>query len=53
MNQFVPVTTTMAPALVFATGNRAAYRFLEFLTAQVRNPHDCGADARAVCAICL
>ncbi|MDX7952136.1 tyrosine-type recombinase/integrase [Lichenihabitans sp. Uapishka_5] len=28
-----------APALVAAAGDRASYRFLEFFTAQIRNPH--------------
>lgn len=51
MTALVPAAT-MAPALVAASGDRATYRFLEFLAVQVRNPHDCGADARAVCAIC-
>ena len=27
------------PALITAAGDRAAYRFLEFFTAQIRNPH--------------
>jgi hypothetical protein len=28
-----------APALVTALGERASYRFLEFFTANIRNPH--------------
>ena len=36
-----------APALVEASGARASYRFLEFFTAQIRNPHTRRAYARA------
>lgn len=36
------------PALVAATGKRAGIRFLEFFTAQIRNPHTRRAYARAV-----
>ena len=39
MSQLVPVITSCAPALVAAAGARASYRFLEFFTAQIRNPH--------------
>jgi site-specific recombinase XerD len=35
------------PALVVSTGKRAGVRFLEFLTAQIRNPHTRRAYARA------
>jgi site-specific recombinase XerD len=35
------------PALVAAAGERAGMRFLEFVTAQIRNPHTCRAYARA------
>ncbi len=38
MNQLVPFTDR-APALVAAAGARASYRFLEFFTAQIRNPN--------------
>ena len=48
MNQLVPITASYAPALVAATGPRASYRFLEFFTAQIRNPHTRRAYARAV-----
>lgn len=51
MNSLVPATT-MAPALVAASGDRAAYRFLEFFTAQIRNPHTRRAYARAVGEFC-
>ena len=43
---------TMAPALVAASGDRAAYRFLEFFTAQIRNLHTRRAYARAVGDFC-
>jgi site-specific recombinase XerD len=36
-----------APALVAASGERASYRFFEFFTAQIRNPHTRRAYARA------
>ena len=38
---------TRAPALVAAAGSRASFRFLEFFTAQIRNPHTRRAYARA------
>jgi hypothetical protein len=46
MNQLVPFTDR-APALVAASGERASYRFLEFFTANIRNPHTRRAYARA------
>ena len=39
MNQIFPVVTSRAPALIAPSGARACYRFLEFFTAQIRNPH--------------
>jgi integrase/recombinase XerD len=39
MNQLAIITASNAPALVVAAGSRASYRFLEFFTAQIRNPH--------------
>jgi site-specific recombinase XerD len=48
MNQLVPVIAANAPALVAASGERTSYRFLEFFTAQIRNPHTRRAYARAV-----
>ena len=36
-----------APALIAAAGERASYRFLEFFTAQISNPHTRRAYARA------
>ncbi len=47
MNQLAPVIASQAPALVAASGGRASYRFLEFFTAQIRNPHRRRAYARA------
>jgi hypothetical protein len=44
VNQLVP---DRAPALVSADGERASYRFLEFFTAQIRNPHTRRAYVRA------
>lgn len=38
MNQLAPISASHAPALVAASGARASYRFLEFFTAQIRNP---------------
>ena len=49
MNQLVTITTSARlPALVAASGDRAGIRFLEFFTAQIRNPHTRRAYARAV-----
>jgi hypothetical protein len=47
MNRLAPVIVSHAPALVAASGARASYRFLEFFTAQIRNPHTRRAYARA------
>src|SRR5260370_6708459 len=47
MNQLVPLRASSAPSLVAAAGARASYRFLEFFTAQIRNPHTRRAYARA------
>src|SRR5450755_732269 len=47
MNQLVPAITDRAPALVAAEGERASYRFFEFFTANIRNPHTRRAYARA------
>ncbi|WP_280642937.1 hypothetical protein [Methylocapsa acidiphila] len=38
MNQLVAFTDR-APALIAASGDRAAYRFFEFFTANIRNPN--------------
>jgi site-specific recombinase XerD len=47
MNPLAPITTSRAPALIAASGERASYRFLEFFTAQIRNAHTRRAYARA------
>jgi hypothetical protein len=46
MNQLVAVTDR-APTLVATADDRASYRFLEFFTAQIRNPRTRRAYARA------
>ena len=46
MNRLVAITASHAPALIAASGARASYRFLEFFTAQIRNPHTRRAYAR-------
>ena len=49
MNQLAVASAVQrAPALVVASGERAAYRFLEFFTAQIRNAHTRRAYGRAV-----
>jgi site-specific recombinase XerD len=47
MNHLAIITASNAPALVVAAGSRASYRFLEFFTVQIRNPHTRRAYARA------
>jgi site-specific recombinase XerD len=47
MSQLVPITADRAPALVAAEGAHASYRFFEFFTANIRNPHTRRAYARA------
>jgi site-specific recombinase XerC len=47
MNQLVPLPSVTLPALVTAAGERAGMRFLEFFTANIRNPHTRRAYARA------
>lgn len=40
LNSNLPsVLAGRAPALVSVSGERASYRFFEFFTAQIRNPH--------------
>jgi site-specific recombinase XerD len=43
----LPAVTARTPQLIAASGARASYRFLEFFTAQIRNPHTRRAYARA------
>lgn len=53
MNQLVVLTAGLhAPALVAAAGERAAYRFLEYFTAQIRNVHTRRAYTKAVAEFC-
>ena len=42
----------MAPAVIAASGDRATYRFLEFVTAHIRNPNTRRAYASAVGGFC-
>jgi hypothetical protein len=46
MNELAPLVASQAPPLVAAFGARASYCFLEFFTAQIRNPHTRRAYAR-------
>jgi hypothetical protein len=48
MNQLVSFAAHASPALVAAAGERACVRFLEFFTANIRNPHTRRAYARGV-----
>lgn len=48
MNQLAILEHARVPALITAAGERASYRFLEFFTAQIRNPHTRRAYAKAV-----
>jgi hypothetical protein len=47
MNQLTPVVIDRMPGPVAAAGESASYRFLEFFTAQIRNPNTRRAYARA------
>src|ERR1700676_3804 len=47
MNHLVAITASRVPALVAAAGERAGMRFLEFFTANTRNPHTRRAPPRA------
>ncbi len=53
MNPLATQHTIPAPAVVAAAGERAAYRFLEFFTAQIRNPHTRRAYAKSVGEFCI
>jgi integrase/recombinase XerC len=48
MNQVVPFIGPASPALIAAAGDHAGVRFIEFFTANIRNPHTRRAYARAV-----
>src|SRR5215218_1610815 len=52
MTELVTIEASKTPALITAAGDRAACRFLEFFTAQIRNPHTRCAYVRAVGAFC-
>ena len=52
MSQLAILGTVPAPALIAAAGDRAAYRFLEFFTAQIRNPNTRRAYVAAVGDFC-
>jgi integrase/recombinase XerD len=48
MSQLPILEHAQAPTLIAAAGERASYRFLEFFTAQIRNPNTRRAYAKAV-----
>jgi integrase/recombinase XerC len=52
MTSLVPYSGPTLPALVTEAGDRAAYRFLEFFTARIRNPHTRRSYGRAVGDFC-
>jgi site-specific recombinase XerD len=52
MNQLAIPAVLHVPPPVAAAGDRATYRFLEFFTAQIRNPHTRRAYIRAVGDFC-
>src|SRR5215203_2078376 len=52
MNHLATLPATQTPPLITAAGDRATYRFLEFFTAQIRNPHTRRAYVRAVSKFC-
>lgn len=52
MSPIGPFTRAALPALVAAAGDRAAYRFLEFFTAQIRNANTRKAYMRSVSEFC-
>ena len=49
MNQVAPLSSSYGqlPDVIGAAGARASYRFIEFFTAQIRNPHTRPAYAQA------
>ena len=48
VTQLVTIAADRVPALVAAAGDRVTYRFLEFFTAQIRNPNTRRAYLQAV-----
>jgi site-specific recombinase XerD len=53
MCQLISFKVSHTPVLGAAAGDRAAYRFLEFFTAQIRNLHTRRAYVRAVGEFCV
>jgi hypothetical protein len=47
MNQLIPLDTPVLPALVTAAGDAAGQRYIDFFTANIRNPQTRRAYARA------
>ena len=47
MNQLVRIDASSLPALITAAGDRAGVRFVEFFTANIRNPHTPATPMRA------
>ena len=43
----IPIGTTLVPALIAELGDQAGWRYVEFFTANIRNPHTRRAYARA------
>jgi integrase/recombinase XerD len=52
MTELVTLEASKTPALITAASDRAACRFLEYFTAQFRNPHTRRAYVRAIGAFC-
>jgi integrase/recombinase XerC len=48
MNQLIPISPSHTPALIAAGGDQAQKSFLEFFTANIRNPHTRRAYSRSV-----
>jgi hypothetical protein len=48
MNQIALMPVAQLPALVIASGERAGWRFMDFLTAAIRNPNTRRTYARDV-----
>ena len=52
MNSVVSLSTARVPALISSAGGRAAFRFVEFFTANIRNPNTRDSYRRAVRDFC-
>ncbi len=48
MNQLATLSTLTLPAPIIAAGDRARFRYIEFFTAQIRNPNTRRAYARPI-----